>query len=281
MVIRIPIEIQTSESTEIRQLLDRIDAAESKLSQIRNQPQPSTAGERAAAKTLLGDEPTGGGQQIPTTGITPINRQQRAAVGPSEVSRTSPIGTPLGGPEDQERLLPRSRTAGGQQGGEGAAGDLVRQNQFRALQEKTFNLEEKINQGIGLGGQAIGTATLFAGAKGTQALTGLFKTIAPIAGPIGVAFLIQSVSEQIINELIRPGGILDRRFKRDFEREANAFRTRQDKGLIRAGIKEIRVSSGGRARRATKDTVSTTLNTSKVGFFADDDRDLSFSARGF
>ena len=30
MVIRIPIEVQTSESTEIRQLLDRIDKAETK-----------------------------------------------------------------------------------------------------------------------------------------------------------------------------------------------------------------------------------------------------------
>lgn len=275
MVIRIPIEVQTSESTEIRQLLDRIDKAETKLSQIRTQPAQTGAG-RAEAKALLGAEEEG---QIPSTGIIPINRQGRAAVG-SEVSRTSPIGTPLGGPEDAERLLPKGR-AGQQQTEGGAAGDLVRQNQFQQLQEKTFNLEDKINQTLGIGGQAIGTATLFVGAKGSQALSGLFKKIVPIAGPLAVAFLIQTVSEQIINELIRPGGILDRRFKRDFDREADIFRTREDKGLIRAGIKEIRVSSGGAAgKRATKNTVSTTLNAAKVGFFADDDSDLSFASRG-
>lgn len=276
MVIRIPIEVQTSESTEIRQLLDRIDKAETKLAQIRTQPSQTTAG-RADAKNLLGAEEQG---QIPSTGIIPINRQSRAATGTSEVSRVSPIGTPLGGPEDAERLLPKGR-AGAQQTEGGAAGDLVRQNQFQQLQQRTFNMEEKINQGIGLGGQAIGTATLFAGAKGTKAIESLFKTIGPIAGPIGALFLVQAISQGVIEELTRPGGILDIRFKRDFEREFAVFRTREDKGLIRAGIKEIRVSSGGGAgKRATKNTVQTTLNAAKVGFFADDDLELSFAARG-
>ena len=268
MVIRIPIEVQTSESTEIRELLDRIDRAEDTLSKIRTAPPtPDTAGGRAEAAALLQGERG-------ATGITAAPRRDvRGPIGAAEEARTTPIGTSL--EVSPEVALPRGK-GGELQPSQGGPQDLVRQNQFKQLVEKQKGLEDQFNQALGLGGQAIGTGIAISGGRGIQ---GLLQKIAPIAGPVAAAFFVKALTDAIIAELIKPGGIMDRRFKRDFEREFNIFRTREDKGRIRAGLSEVRVSFGDIGKRAAAHSISTTLQAAKTGFFADEELELSFVAR--
>jgi len=262
MVIRIPIEVQTSESTEIRELLDRIDRAEGKLSTMRT----ALPGKTNAA-TLLGFE------QTPQTGITrDTSRFSRSALGVSEISRTTPIGTPVGGVS--EAALPRGR--GGVLPGGGAPGDLVRDNQFRALQDDVFNMEQEINKFIGVGGTATTAISGFSKGGIVGALQhGPLSKIIPGAA---VIFFAKQVFEMVLEFLLSPGGPWDRRFKRDFENEYNTLRSREQKGQLRTGQQEIRVSFGPIGKRTKSYDVGNTLSGVKRGIF--DTEELSYIGRG-
>jgi len=274
MAIRIPIEISTEESTEIRELLDRIERADEKLSGIR------TAGP-ARPGTL---EEESQGRQQAATGIQPVNRQARAATGPqttAEKAATTPLGTPLD--ESRDPTLPKSgvRGAFGPASGQ-APEDLVRQNQFKALQEDVGGLEQKLQQGLGIGGQAVGLAALASGGGAGAFLNKLIANPAiKAAGIVGIAITLAiTVFDMVVQELIRPGGLLDRRFKRNFETEYNLMRSREVKGQIRAGLKEIRISTGPIGVKATGIGVTTTLSAAKAGNVFQKNKDLQFGAQG-
>jgi len=271
MAIRIPIEIETSEATEIRELLEKIERASEKFASIQT---------AAPARPGSLEEEVQGREQA-ATGIVPQNRQFRAPTGPqitnAERALTTPIGTPFG--EVQEEALPtRGRQGGGLPGG-GGPEDLVRQNQFKALQEQQASIQQQVNQAIGLGSQAIGTGLLF-GKDPFGGAKNLLSKVAPIAGPLAVAFLVQQVTEAILQQLLKPGGLLDRRFKRDFEREFNIFRTREDKGLIRAGLKEIRISTTPIGKRLFEGGLGNTLVGAASGNRAATNQELEFTALG-
>ncbi len=272
MVIRIPIEIETSEATEIRELLDKIERASEKLTGIQT---------AAPARPGTIEEEITGREQA-STGIVPQNRQFRAPTGQpitnAEKAATTPLGTPFG--EVQEPVLPKTGRAGGGLPGGGAPEDLVRQNQFKALQEQQTNVEQQLNKVLGLGGQAVGTGLLFAKGGGLAGAKKLLTAVAPIAGPIGAVFLAKSIFDAVIDELIRDGGILDRRFKRDLNTEFGIFRTREDKGLIRAGLKEIRISTGPIGKKAIEGSVGSTFTAAKAGNRAQGNQDLEFGAIG-
>ncbi len=272
MVIRIPIEIQTSESTEIRELLDRINEADGKLQNIRTSPPPNqaTAGGRAEAAALLQGEQGATGIQRDTS------RTSRSALGTTEQARTSPIGTPLGGTQDPS--LPRAGNRGSVLPGGGSPDDLVRQNQFKQLQEQTAGLEEQIGKVTNLGGQAIGLAAFTRPGGAIKALTS--GPIAKIIPPLLLITLAKSIFDMVFEELFRVGGAFDRRFKRELSIEFDRLRSRADKGLIQAGLKEIRVSTGPIGKRATAQGLGQTLTGVKNGVFDEQLGDLSFGAIG-
>ena len=76
----------------------------------------------------------------------------------------------------------------------------------------------------------------------------VFKKLAKGAGIIGLALIIMEAVKFIINELLKPGRMLDRRFKRDIEREIFAFRSREEKQKLRQGFSNIIVTSIGGLR---------------------------------
>lgn len=275
MVIRIPIEVQTSESTEIRELLDRIERADDKLSSIRTSApaNPATDAGRAEAAALLQGErgATGIGQDT--------SRSGRNAIAGGEGARTTAVGTP--NLATQESALPRAGVKGVVQPGGGAADDLVRQNQFTALQEQTAGIEQNVNKALGIGGQAIGVSALVA-RGGPQA--GFNKLLSSpltkaLGAPIAIAFFAKTIFETVMEELLKPGGLFDRRFKRNFENEFNTLRSRQSKGEIRAGLKQIRFSQGPIGKRAEAHTQTTTLTNAKSGVYPDD-MELGFGSQG-
>ena len=261
MVIRIPVEVQTSESTEIRELLDRIDRAEGKLSTMR-----TAIPGRTDAATLLGFE------QTPQTGITrDTSRSSRTALGVSEGSRTTPIGTPIG--SGGESALPRGR--GGILPGEGGPQDLVRQNQFNVLSDDVTTLEQKLNKFSDIGTTAVGTFGSFA--KG--GIIGLLKSgVGSLIPPALLIVLAKQIFDLVLELMLQPGGPWDRRFKRDFTKEYDALRSREQKGQLRTGQQEIRLSYGPIGKRVKSYDVGNTLSGVKRGIFNEDE--LSYISRG-
>jgi hypothetical protein len=85
----------------------------------------------------------------------------------------------------------------------------------------------------------------------------VFKKLAKGAGIIGLALIIMEAVKFIINELLKPGRMLDRRFKRDIEREIFAFRSREEKQKLRQGFSNIIVTSIGGLRGGAGQVVST------------------------
>lgn len=283
MAIRVPIEIDSAESAEIRQLLDRIERAEQTLGSLKTQPRVGGGargdGQADARELLRGD--------ISPTGITSPNRGfrtafQRGSLNESITTRT-PLGTPL--PISTEGALPRGK-GGDIQAGEGGPQDIARSNAFKDLQGQVDKqgsqfdqLQQQLGGAISVGGQGLGiAAALGAGGGGLSLFESLLKS-APIRGGI-IAFAAIGLADQVIKELTRPGGFLDRRFRREFNKEFNnAFRERETKGLIRAGMKEIRISSGA-AIRPQKGQVATTLTAARDGYFQQGNGELSWLAAG-
>jgi len=274
MVIRIPIEVQTSESTEIRELLDRISEADTKLSNIRTSPPPNqaTAGGRAEATALLQGEGGATGIQRDTS------RTSRSALGTAEQARTSPIGTPLG--SGQDPALPRSGVTGNVLPGGGSPDDLVKQNQFKQLQEQTAGIEERFAQIQGIGGQALGLGLLARGGVGGAIKSLTTGPLSKIIPPLLLIGLSDQIIKVVFEELFRVGGPFDRRFKRAIENEFDRLRSREDKGLLQAGLKEIRVSTGPIGKRATSQGFGQTLTSVKNGIFDEQQGELSFAAIG-
>jgi hypothetical protein len=76
----------------------------------------------------------------------------------------------------------------------------------------------------------------------------VFKKMAKGAGVVGLALILMEVVKFIINELLKPGRLLDRRFKRDIEKEIFAFRSREEKQKLRQGFSNIIITSIGGLR---------------------------------
>lgn len=84
----------------------------------------------------------------------------------------------------------------------------------------------------------------------------VFKKLAKGAGVVGLALILMEVVKFIINELMKPGRLLDRRFKRDIEREIFAFRSREEKQKLRQGFTNIIITSIGGLRGGAGQIVS-------------------------
>lgn len=312
--IEIPIEISSQESSEIRSLLERIEQAEVQLIGLEHAAgQVETAGGQSAIDELPtraqesqsaidGLEPSvEGGQSVtPTeqaaqgeevisakdTITTPTDRTfaqpfQRDSRG---FAQQTAIGTPI--QDVTRKALPRNNRGDLQQGS-GAPEDIAKQNAFKQLQQEVIDnasglrdLQSKFSQGFNLGQQAVGLATL--GGGGTNVINAIARN--PLLKAGGIAGIVASMVLEAVNAgieaAIAPGGPFDRRFIRLINEEMdNGFRSREQKGFIRLGAQEIRITTGG-SRASGKGQVSTTLEGSKSGFMSVENDELSLIARG-
>jgi hypothetical protein len=311
--IEIPIELSPTESSEIRSLLERIEQADVQLIGLeQTADQLETAGgesveqlptrqqeSQSAIDGLDGDvEGTGPVEvegpatpgetaepaQIPfapntsRTFAQPFQKDTRA------IAQQTAIGTPV---QDITRnALPRN-SRGDQQQGSGAPEDIARQNAFKQLkadvvdtQSGLRDLQGKFGQGFNLGQQAVGLATL--GGGGSKALDAIARN--PLLKAAGIGGIVASMVLEAVNfgieAAIAPGGPFDRRFIRLIQEEQDkGFRSREQKGFIRLGAQEIRITTGA-SRAQSKGQVATTLEGSKNGFISGGNDDLSLIARG-
>ncbi len=85
----------------------------------------------------------------------------------------------------------------------------------------------------------------------------MFRKLAKGAGIIGFALLIFEAVKWIISELLKPGRMLDIRFKRDINNEIIAFRQREEQQKIKQGFSSIIITTAPRLRGGQSQALNT------------------------
>ena len=67
--------------------------------------------------------------------------------------------------------------------------------------------------------------------------------LARFAGPIGIALLASGFVVQLIDQLVKPGGPFDRRYRRNIETEFAVLTSKKEKEEITQGRRELRVTT--------------------------------------
>jgi len=86
----------------------------------------------------------------------------------------------------------------------------------------------------------------------------VFGKLAKGVGVIAFAFIIFEAVKFIIRELLKPGRLLDLRFKRKIQEELIAFRRREDQQKLKQGFSNIIVTSMPRLRGSVNQARQTT-----------------------
>lgn len=76
----------------------------------------------------------------------------------------------------------------------------------------------------------------------------VFKKFAKGAGIAALALVFFEVVKFILNELMKPGRFLDRRFRRDIENEFLSLRSREEKQQLLTGTREVIITTIGGLR---------------------------------
>ena len=206
--LKIPIEIKTDDLDEIRELINDLAEAESDVRSIR-----------------------------PRKGRGTGDTSSRSAFTPASEESGGILGT-MGG--DALPTRGRDRTS---------KTPFQRENEFSKLkdqvqqQEQKIGMAQKTQQGLGVATQGIGFAQMLGGPN----MAGKLGFIANIANkaflPLAIVTTIIEIASGILNEALKPGGPLDRRFKRIIGDEIAATTDLEFKEEVNQGFKVIRIST--------------------------------------
>ena len=83
------------------------------------------------------------------------------------------------------------------------------------------------------------------------------KKFAKGIGVIALAMIIMEAVKWIISELLKPGRMLDVRFKRDISKEIIAFRRREEQQKLKQGFSNLIITSSARLRGGAGQMVNT------------------------
>ena len=204
--LHIPIEIKTDDSAEIQELINSLAEAESDLRSI---------GPRRGRGT--GD----------TSSRSAFTNQDEEGSG---------VFGGMGG-----EALPskgRDRTS---------KSPFQRENEFSKLknqvqdQEKRIGLGQQAQQGIGMATQGVGFAQMLGGGSGR--LFSIANMASKAFLPLAIVTSIVELASNILQEFLKPGGPLDRRFKRVVSEEIAGTISLEKKEEINQGFKVIRIST--------------------------------------
>jgi hypothetical protein len=100
-------------------------------------------------------------------------------------------------------------------------------------------------------------------------INAVFKKFAKGVGVVALASIILEAVKWIISELLKPGRLLDLRFKRDINKEIIAFRRREDQQKLKQGFSSIIITSSPRLRGSPNQALQTTntLDLTRRGVF--------------
>ncbi len=105
--------------------------------------------------------------------------------------------------------------------------------------------------------QQFGNIQEFARNPFTFIMGSVLKKLTRGVGVIALVGIIFAAVKIIINELLKPGRFLDRRFKRDITKEIIQFRRREDQQKLRQGFSQIIITTMPRLRGGQGQTYNT------------------------
>lgn len=126
---------------------------------------------------------------------------------------------------------------------------IQRENQFTKLRDQVQDMQqqmtgtEKLQQGVGVATQAVGFGQ-FLGGAGASGIMGKVAGIASKAFiPLAVLTTVIEVAKSVLDEALKPGGPLDRRFKRIIGDEIASATSLEEKAEVNQGFKVVRIST--------------------------------------
>jgi hypothetical protein len=216
--LRIPIEIKTEDLDEIRQLINDITKAQSDLHSLKAVPQKGRG---------TGDN------------------SSRSAFTPSQDSRDGGIFNQRDSP-----TLPtqgRDKTS---------KTPVQKENEFAKLQNQVKEQEARsgatavITSGLGMAQQgAVNLAT--SGKNGKFVLGSLGKMASKSFLPLALIATITEIATGVMDAMIAPGGMFDRRFRRNFKVESLNLSSLKEKAEITFGRRIVRVTTISSQRGGT------------------------------
>jgi len=226
-VIRIPIEIKTEDSDEIKKLLQEITEAESKVRELeprRGKKQDVTS--RAALDVQPFDERggifRGPGAEIPAASVIRNKTSRQPFQRENEFKK---LRSQVGELETQQGDLTNIMSSFGQGLGFGAI----------------LNRGGKLSAGARAKGAMPMGAALARGGPG-KFMGGGALGVLKGALPVALVFMAFEIFSTVVTALQQPGGPLDRRFKRIIQDEFSSTLSRGEKQKIRQGLTIIRTT---------------------------------------
>lgn len=259
--VEVPIEISPPDLREIKQLLERIERGESKLSKMQNEadvklPEGGSGPSDITRSSMSEDShtdtrkrkrgfkkpelPEGGETAEESTGEETLAEAAfLSSVGaPIQRGGGRPTGPIFRGVEESPDVVKLARSGKSNQ-------PFQRMDAFANLKNKVDDLEEEVkktkesplessdvSKGAGM------ATSLISGPGGF--FMSMITKLAPYIAPILVA---KGLLDTIIGELTKPGGLFDRRFKLNIQNQVVESANRQQLQLIRAGLTEVRVTT--------------------------------------
>jgi hypothetical protein len=251
-VLRIPIEIKTDDLAEIQDLLNNLDKAESEIDVLKPRKGKGSGDETSRSAFTRQDpfDDRGGamggqsGEALPTQGRdkksrSPFQRENEFSKMKDEVNNIQ---------ENQGDMLGQLVNAGFIGNIAGFKGKV---KQFAATGAVPLANMAK----GGMSGGVMGAAGLGGGAKGLLGKAGIIGML---------AMVVMEVVKSAIDFAYRPGGPLDRRFKRDMDKESVRMIDLGEKSDINQGRRIVRVTSSS-SLRGTDSQVRSSLDVYKSG----------------
>tara|TARA_R110000803_G_scaffold42047_5_gene90231 strand:- start:2167 stop:2910 length:744 start_codon:yes stop_codon:yes gene_type:complete len=204
--LRIPIEIKTEDSAEIQQMIAELAEAESDIRSV-----------------------------TPRRGRGRGDSSSRSAFTPSSEESGGIFGSMGGEAMPTQGRDKKSRTP------------FQRENEFSKLKDQVQQQEQKLGAAQkaqqGLGGLAEGLDYARTLASRSNMVGSLGKIAKSAVLPVAITMQIVGMIHSVIQEALKPGGPLDRRFKRIIGDEIAATADLNFKEEVNQGFKVIRIST--------------------------------------
>lgn len=211
--LKIPIEIKSDDLNEIRALITEITNAEIDLKSIKPRKGKGKGDDSSRSAFTQQDDTQGGG---------------------------------IFGGQDKEALPTQGRD-------KSSKTPIQKENQFAKMQKDVAETQQK----LGLGDQAqsgIGAVTMAAGMGQmvSRGGTGILGALSGFAGkaflPLAIVSQVIAIAQGVLKSLLAPGGLMDRRFRREAKMESANFTNLKEKAEFTNGRRVIRVTTIGGQR---------------------------------
>ena len=191
---------------------------------------------------------------------TVLNGAEFTSANPDHINTLIAINTSENPDFEVEIKKLIKENSGTKSGGVGDAGDQVKKDK-KALTEVTgkVKLFEKGNMGEinNFTSSQMGNVRQIATDPTGFLIQTFMKKFAKGIGVIALAVIIMEAVKWIISELLKPGRMLDVRFKRDISKEIIAFRRREEQQKLKQGFSNLIITSSPRLRGGQGQVVNT------------------------